>query len=117
MGENAKVIKETNKKTEFLKVYKEATRISAVEQPCAILFPMHGQIYEIAKTIANDNGWGIPPEKVERGRITDYTDFNDFFELHDSPLRFLGSNNGSLPESDDSKIIYLMTHYRLNADC
>ena len=111
LGENAKVIKETNKKSEFLKVYKEATRISAVEQPCAILFPMHGQIYEFAKTIANDNGWGIPPEKVERGRITDYTDFNEFFELHDSPLRFLGSNNGSLPESDDSKIIYLMTYH------
>ena len=111
LGENAKVIKETNKKSEFLKVYKEATRISAVEQPCAILFPMHGQIYEFAKIIANDNGWGSPPEKVQRGRIKDYTDFNNFFELHESPLRFLGSNNGSLSESDNSKIIYLMTYH------
>jgi superfamily I DNA/RNA helicase len=110
-GNNARVIKATSKKDEFLKVYAEAMRVSSVEQPSAILFPMHDQIYEFASVIADANGWDRPPEREKRGRITSYEAFNEFFAERKAPLRFLGSNNGSLPESDEVRLVYLMTYH------
>lgn len=110
-GNNGKIIKASSKREEFLKVYTEATRVSAIEQPSAILFPLHGQIHEFASVIAENNGWGRPPECEKRGRITSYEAFNKFFASRKSPLRFLGSNNGSLPESDSLKLVYLMTYH------
>jgi superfamily I DNA/RNA helicase len=110
-GNKGKVIKANSQKEEFLRVYTEAVRVSSIEQPSAILFPLHDQIYAFSRTIAEFKGWGTPPEREKRGRITSYEDFNDFFAEHDAPLRFLGSNNGSLPESDESSIVYLMTYH------
>lgn len=108
-GNNGKIIKGTSKRDEFLKVYAEAFRVSSLEQPSAVLFPTHDQIHEFASVIAEASGWGRPPQREEKGRITSYTDFNDFFSQLKAPLRFLGSNNGSLPESDGTRIVYLMT--------
>jgi superfamily I DNA/RNA helicase len=110
-GNNGKIIRGTSKKDEFLKVYAEAFRVSSVEQPSAVLFPTHDQIHEFASIIADANGWGAPPEREKRGRITSYQAFNDFFVKRKSPLRFLGSNNGSLPESDEVRLVYLMTYH------
>lgn len=110
-GNNGKVIKGTSKKDEFLKVYAEAVRVSSLEQPSAILFPMHDQIHEFATVVAEANGWGRPPNREKRGRITSYEDFNEFFLERKAPLRFLGSNNGSLPESDEIRLVYLMTYH------
>lgn len=110
-GNKGKVIRGTTRKDEFLKVYSEAVRVSAIEQPCAILFPLHETIYQFASVVAGDKNWGVPPERVKRGRITSYEAFNNFFSKRDSPLRFLGSNNGDLLESDEKKIVYLMTYH------
>jgi superfamily I DNA/RNA helicase len=110
-GNNGKIIKGSSKKDEFLKVFAEAFRVSSIEQPSAVLFPTHDQIHEFASVIADSNGWGIPPKREKRGRITSYEAFNDFFLKRKSPLRFLGSNNGSLPESDEVRLVYLMTYH------
>lgn len=110
-GNNGKIIKGSSKKDEFLKVFAEAFRVSSIEQPSAVLFPTHDQIHEFASVIANSNGWGMPPKREKRGRITSYEAFNDFFLKCKSPLRFLGSNNGSLPESDVVRLVYLMTYH------
>lgn len=110
-GNKGKVIKANTQREEFLKVYAEAVRVSSIQQPSAVLFPLHDQIYAFARTIAEAKGWGRPPEREKRGRITSYEAFNDFFTEHDTPIRFLGSNNGSLPESDESRIVYLMTYH------
>ncbi len=110
-GNNGKIIKGSSKKDEFLKVFAEAFRVSSIEQPSAVLFPTHDQIHEFASVIADSNGWGMPPEREKRGRITSYEAFNDFFLKRKSPLRFLGSNNGSLPESDEVRLVYLMTYH------
>lgn len=109
-GNNGKIIKGISKKDEFLKVYAEAFRVSSLEQPSAILFPTHNQIHVFASTVADSNGWEQPPEREEQGRVTSYEAFNEFFLKRKSPLRFLGSNNGSLPESDEKRIVYLMTY-------
>lgn len=110
-GNNARVIKGTSKRDEFAKVYAEAFRVSSIEQPSAILFPFHEQIHEFASVISSANGWGGPPEREKTGRVTSYEAFNDFFARKGSPLRFLGSNNGSLPESDSARLVYLMTYH------
>lgn len=109
-GNKGKIIKGSSKKDEFMKVYAESLRVSSLEQPSAILFPTHDQIYAFASIVADANDWGQPPEREERGRITSYEAFNEFFENRNVALRFLGSNNGSLPESDEIKIVYLMTY-------
>jgi superfamily I DNA/RNA helicase len=110
-GNNARVIQGSNKRDEFTKVYAEAYRVSAIEQPSAILFPFHEQIHEFASLICGANGWESPPEREKTGRVTSYEAFNDFFASKGSPLRFLGSNNGSLPESDSARLVYLMTYH------
>ena len=110
-GNKGKVIKATSQREEFLKVYAEAFRVSEKEQPSAVLFPLHDQIYEFARLIAEAKGWGTPPKRVRQGRITSYAAFNEFFAGQGAPIRFLGSNNGSLPESDKLKIVYLMTYH------
>lgn len=110
-GNNGKIIKGANKKDEFLRVYAEALRVSALQQPSAVLFPTHDQIHEFSSIIADTKGWGRPPEREKRGRTTSYEAFNEFFLNRKSPLRFLGSNNGSLPESDEVRLVYLMTYH------
>jgi superfamily I DNA/RNA helicase len=110
-GRNGKVIQASSKKDEFKKVYAEAVRVASVERPSAILFPLHDQIHEFASMIATENGWGQPPERERRGPINSYERFNEFFIEREAPLRFLGSNNGSLPESDERKLVYLMTYH------
>jgi superfamily I DNA/RNA helicase len=109
-GNNAKIIKGSSERDEFLKVYTEAFRVSSLERPSAILFPTHEQIYNFASIVSNANGWGQPPKREKRGPITCYEAFNEFFLRRKVPLRFLGSNNGSLPESDEKRIVYLMTY-------
>jgi superfamily I DNA/RNA helicase len=111
VGNKGKMLKAPSQPEEFLKVYDEAVRVSAIEQPSAILFPQHDQIYNFAKTVASAKGWGTPPQRVQRGPVLDFTAFNNFFSLQKAPLRFLGSNNGSLLESDRSRIVYLMTYH------
>lgn len=110
-GNNGKLISASNRKAEFLKVYTEAVRVSAIEHPSAILFPTHKQIYQFASTIAEETGWNTPPKREKKGRVTSYDAFNEFFAERGAPLRFLGSNNGSLPESDRLRLVYLMTYH------
>ena len=110
-GHPGKLIKGSSTKDEFLKVYHEACRVSETGYPSAILFPRHKQIARFAAAISEEQGWGKPPERETRPNVGDYEAFNDFFERKKSPLRFLGSNNGSLPESDQKKIVFLMTYH------
>lgn len=110
-GNKGRIIKGVSKEDEFLKVYAEAARVALSEQPSAVLFPLHDQIYDFACTVAASKGWGRPPPREKRGRITSYEAFNEFFARNKAPIRFLGSNNGSLSESDSAKIIYLMTYH------
>ncbi len=110
-GRNAKIIACSTKKEEYLKVFTEAVRVSSIGQPSAILFPTHDQIYEFAAIVSESKNWGVPPKRTKNGPILSYEAFNNFFTKKNAPLRFLGSNNGSLPESDNSKLIYLMTYH------
>ena len=110
-GNNGRIIRAATKSDEFTRVYSEAVRVASVEQPSAVLFPLHDQIYDFAWTISKSRGWGDLPRREKRGRISSYEAFNDFFISCGAPIRFFGSNNGSLPESDSAKLVYLMTYH------
>ena len=47
----------------------------------------------------------------KNGHLPNYDEFNQHFLKRKSPIQFLGSDNGSLKESDDRKIVYLLTYY------
>ena len=91
-------------------VWDKAKTVSVVERPAAILFPTHDMAYDFASEVCSIEGVGAPPSRIEKGRIVDYSDFNEHFSKRRIPLRFLGSNNGSLPESDLKPLCYLMTY-------
>jgi superfamily I DNA/RNA helicase len=91
-------------------VWNKAKTVSVVERPAAILFPTHDMAYDFASEVCSIEGVGAPPSRIEKGRIVDYSDFNEHFSKRRIPLRFLGSNNGSLPESDLKQLSYLMTY-------
>jgi superfamily I DNA/RNA helicase len=103
--------KASTEEEEFLQIFREAHRLAQPEKPSAVLFPTHDLIYSFASEVANDHQYRqAPPPRTKRGIKTCYEDFNNFFKARKCPLMFLGSDNGSLPESDSSKIVYLMTY-------
>lgn len=91
-------------------VWEKAKAVTVLERPAAILFPTHDMVYDFASEVCSAEGIGVPPPRVQKGRIVDYSAFNEHFSKRRLPLRFLGSNNGSLPESDTKKLCYLMTY-------
>lgn len=91
-------------------VWDKAKTVSVVERPAAILFPTHDMAYDFASEVCSIEGVGAPPARIQKGRIVDYSDFNEHFKKRRIPLQFLGSNNGSLPESDTKRLCYLMTY-------
>ena len=91
-------------------VWEKAKTVSSLERPAAILFPTHDMVYDFACEVCSIEGVGVPPKRVQKGRIVDYSAFNDHFSKRRLHMRFLGSNNGSLPESDIKRLCYLMTY-------
>lgn len=110
-GVNAQEIIGKNFDDECVQIYDLAIKFSKLEDPCAILLPKHDQVYAFAKAISISKINGIPPIPQKVLGLNDYDSFNNYFMKNKIPLRFLGSNNGSLPESDETKIIYLMTYH------
>ena len=91
-------------------VWNKAKIVSTVGRPSAALFPTHNGIYDFSCAVAKFEGKPNPPPREKSGRITDYSAFNDHFQRNRIPLRFLGSDNGDLPESDTKSLCYLMTY-------
>jgi superfamily I DNA/RNA helicase len=91
-------------------VWGKAKTVTVIERPAAILFPTHDLAYEFARGVCSLEGLNAPPARVQQGKTVDYSDFNEHFRRKRLPLQFLGSNNGSLPESDVRKLCYLMTY-------
>lgn len=96
---------------EFRYVFQEAQRLAQLEKPSAVLFPTHDLINRFASLAAYELFGELPPDPIRGVRIICYKEFNDFFQKRKCPLMFLGSNNGSLPKSDSTKMVYLMTYH------
>lgn len=101
----------TNKDEEFRHVFQEAQRLAQLEKPSAVLFPTQDLIYRFASVVADELCGELPPAPNRGVRKICYEEFNDFFQRRKCPLMFLGSNNGSLPKSDSTKMVYLMTYH------
>lgn len=111
-GPKIRTIKATSFNLECMQVFKEASRLAEPGIPSAVLFPTHEKLHSFASVVSKEYNWGEPPKCEMRGPIKDYEQFNYHFSKGNrSPLQFLGSNNGDLPESDGRKIVYLMTYH------
>lgn len=106
---NVQLIAASTQAKEVPWVWSMAKIVSKVRRPSAVLFPTHKEIYDFSCAVAKFEGELNPP-RPQRGRITDYSAFNDYFQKIRIPLRFLGSDNGDLTESDAKSLCYLMTY-------
>lgn len=106
------VIQAQKKGQEYEWIWQRVKLIYRPGHPCVVLFPTHKQIYEFAAMITHANSITKPPKSVEPGgaRPIDYTAFNDHMRRNNIALQFLGSNNGSLKDSEASSMCYLMTY-------
>lgn len=111
-GFPAKIYRAFDWEDEVRTVFAEALTYSRVGQPSAILLPTHKLIWDFANTLCGINKKPSPPQRARnQEKSIDYTAFNEHFLKNKIPLQFLGSNNGSLLDSDDSKMCYLMTYH------
>ncbi len=111
-GFPGKVFKANSWEEEVPTIFNEALSYAREGQPSAILLPTHNLIWDFANILCLSKSKQPPPHR-ERNQVKsiDYTAFNQHFEKNKIALQFLGSNNGSLPESDDKKMCYLMTYH------
>lgn len=97
---------------EAKQVLTEATRVARAGSPSAILLPSNSHLVEFLKDIATANKWGrVPPIRDAEEWEDPFGVVNAFLASHNSPLQLFGSKSGSLEESDDTKIVYLMTYH------
>jgi len=100
-----------NSSQEFVWVWQTSKKYAKQGAPAAILFPQHHLITQFIDHICQTEGIEQPSyEKNKYDRI-DYDPVNEHLRCHDLQLQYLGSGFGSLAESDERPIIYLMTYH------
>ncbi|MDR0355533.1 MAG: ATP-binding domain-containing protein [Deltaproteobacteria bacterium] len=90
-------------------VWREAARRARPADPSVVLFPNHEMLHDFACFAARSSGMFSPPKPRRLGGRRDYTDFNLHFARGRAPLTFLGNGFGSLTDSDNAPLVYLMT--------
>jgi len=102
----------SSRASETKQVLAEATRVARAGSPSAILVPSNAHLVEFLKDVAAASKWGrVPPIRDAEEWDDPFGAVNSFLASHKSPLQLFGSKSGSLEESDDTKIVYLMTYH------
>lgn len=106
------LIKARTRSDEFNTVLAEATRLARPGSPSAILFPTNNYLKMFIDDVARTKGWGPAPAIRNMEAWSDpFGATNSFLENQASPLQLFGSKSGSIEESDNSKVVYLMTYH------
>jgi hypothetical protein len=92
-------------------VWKEAKRFARTGDPVAILIPRHHLIQQFIESVCHVNGIAPPPIPYNQWGKPNYGAVNDYFARHGLELRYLGSGYGNLQESEERRIVYLMTYH------
>ncbi len=95
--------------TEVAWVWRESMRYANATNPSAILLPNHRLTRKFIKLVCESQG--KPPPPVIPGERQNYGPVNEHLKQHAINLRYLGSGYGSLAESDECAIVYLMTYH------
>jgi len=92
-------------------VWQQAKRFARQGDPAAVLLPKRRDMRSFIDHVCTEEGIAHPAyEKDERGKI-DYDIVNAYLRKNDVALRYIGSSYGSLAESDERPIVYLMTYH------
>jgi len=101
-----------SQKQEFEWVWKEALRHAKTGDPAAILFSGHDKIQSFINAACEASGFPPPSyPQNEYGDGINYRFVNQYLESKRIDLRFLGSGYGQLAESEQRRIVYLMTYH------
>lgn len=100
-----------SQKKEFEWVWNEALRHTKTGDPVAILFPGHDPIQDFMRSVCEITGIPSPAFSFNRYGGHDYGPVNQYFEARGLGLRYLGSGHGTLAESEQRRIVYLMTYH------
>jgi superfamily I DNA/RNA helicase len=116
--EETQVYRGSSKRDEFVTMFDEAVRVSAKEQPSAILLPTKTLMDEFIQIIADEKNYrGEPPSVKLSNREDDGTfgpqfeEINSYLTKNKSPLQVFGGGGGDLYEADRRKMVFLMTYH------
>lgn len=116
--ELTRLIKARSIKDEFVTVCEEAIRVSSIGSPSAILLPSKALLDRFLSIVATAMSYeGQPPsvkdvDPPEPGEQADpFKEVNAFLKRNRSPLQVFGGGSGSLYESDERRMVYLMTYH------
>jgi superfamily I DNA/RNA helicase len=100
-----------NIESEIAWVWSESCKYSRQGDPSAILLPKHKLIERFINHVCRAQNIPEPTyEKTERKGI-DYDLVNGHLAKHGICLRYIGNDFGSLIESDERPLVYLMTYH------
>lgn len=102
-------------------IFDKASMLAKPGSPALIILPRHEDIYEFIRVVAEVRGVRPPVMKYLTrnfggGRTggsnkPDYESMNQDLKSKKLPVRYLGNGFGSLLESDERSIIYVMTYH------
>ncbi len=91
--------------------WQQARKFAKQGDPAAILLPKHHLIRRFINAVCDAEGLARPGyEKTERGKL-DYDRVNKHLKDSGLNLQYIGNNFGSLAESDQRPLVYLMTYH------
>jgi hypothetical protein len=95
-------------------VWHNCRRYAKQGEPAAVLLPSHELVQRFINWVLGCEGKGsvvFPLTKGGDWEQTNYTPANDFLEGAGVPLQYLGNKYGSLSESDNRPLTYVMTYH------
>lgn len=110
--EPVQLMSASTRATEAKQVLTEASRLARAGAPSAILVPSNAHLVAFLEDTASNNRWGrVPSIRDDEEWDDPFGAVNTYLAGHKSPLQLFGSKSGSLEESDDAKLVYLMTYH------
>jgi len=92
-------------------IWAETRRRSKVGSPSALLFPHKWMIESFINIVCEQEGISRPEYPVNRFNSINYGIVNSYLAENGLPIRYLGSGYGSLYESDERPLTYIMTYH------
>lgn len=102
--------KASRQQNEYRWVWKHARKFAQVGDPVCILLPKHRMVQDFIDFVCAEEKIPRPEYKDEKGRRC-YESCNGHLVENGLILRYLGNGHGTLDESDQESIVYVMTYH------
>ena len=92
-------------------VLQQSRRYAKSGDPVAILFPAKFFVKQFIERVCSIEGVGCPEWVDNEWGQIDFGETNEHLEENDINLQYIGNQYGSLADSDDRPLVYLMTYH------